>query len=108
MKVVGFQNQVIITSNGDWMILVLPGKVIISDHLFSTEYPATLVIKLALLNLVTFWFDNDNVCLVESGIKLMVLAQWVSISKTGPQGPIGPTGSYQTIVVMTLPTYGRT
>ena len=47
-----------------------------------------------------FWFDNDNTTRVWDQDNQV----WVRAGLGGPPGPIGPTGTYRTIVSDSAPT----
>ena len=67
-----------------------PGKLIISDSP-PTQYPAVGTNQARPLESGDQWFDSYNVLLYVY-YKDNNSAQWVSVSKTGPQGPAGEKG----------------
>ena len=68
-----------------------PGKVIISDSP-PTEYPAVDNQQERPLESGDQWFDSYRVLLYVYYVDTVGPGQWVSVTKTGPQGPPGPDG----------------
>ena len=68
-----------------------PGKVVISDTP-PTEYPAIGTNKARPLESGDLWWDSNRVLLYVYYKDNYGPAQWVAVSKTGPQGVPGPTG----------------
>ena len=68
-----------------------PGKVVISDTP-PTEYPAIGTNKARPLESGDLWWDSNRVLLYVYYKDIYGPAQWVAVSKTGPQGVPGPAG----------------
>jgi hypothetical protein len=67
------------------------------DPFFQENTPATSPWRMP----GKLWFDNDD---ATTRIWDQTNQTWVAAGMTGPPGPIGPTGTYQTIVKDTAPT----
>ena len=82
-----------------------PGKIIVGDTP-PTEYPAIGTNQARSLESGDQWFDSYNVLLYTYYIDNYGPGQWVSVSKTGPQGEPGEKG--ETGGIEEAPTDGQT